>query len=357
MKTEITAFDLHFLARELKSLQGERLDKTYVLEGRSILLTFGNKTMIQAMPNRIWLPLTKPLAPDKIHPFAAQLRRLIGNSKVMGAEQVRSERILALRVARSEKMFVLYLELFSRGNAVLCDAQGIVIAALAHNDRVKKGSEYGLPEVTDTFNMSEQDFAIAFSQSTDNVSKTLAVQFGLGRVLAEELCVRTGVSGTDKATPDHARDIYPELHKMLEQEAAPQLIFEDSRLIDAVPVPFQCYAGRKRENTKNFGQALARLFALPADAVREQKLAPLQQQMKKTDTMIQMQQQRIAELEQKSAEERRKGEYIYEHYQEIKQFLAEIIEAKRTLGWREIKQKFPNVKKINEATGEIVIEL
>jgi predicted ribosome quality control (RQC) complex YloA/Tae2 family protein len=198
---------------------------------------------------------------------------------------------------------------------------------------------------------------LRFSQSTDNVSKTLAVQLGLGRTLAEELCVRTGTPTADKATPEHAKDIYPELKKLLGQDPRPQVILENSIVIDATPVPFDIYANKKRENSERFGEALARIFAVPASAVKEQKLAPMQQKLKKTETMISMQQKSLTELESKAEEEHKKGEYVYEHYQEIKRLLNEIIEAKKTMSWKEVKQKFSQIKEINEATGDVVVEI
>ena len=356
MKTEITAFELHFLVQELQSLVNVRLDKTYVLEDRGLLLTFGNKTLLQASPGKLWIPLNRPETPDKIHQFAAQLRKFIGNSKIQKIEQVCSERILSFHVLRSEKNYILYIEVFGRGNVILCDASNVVITALAINSRVQRNQPYKLPESVDTFHINEQDFALRFSQSTDNVSKTLARNFGLGRVLAEELCVRSGVSPTEKATPEHAKDIYPLLRMMLAQKPQPQLIFEDSRILDATPIQFQCYANNKRENIERFGQALDRIFALPASAIKEQKLAPMKKQLEKIEKRIKMQQQSLTNLLKKAAEEHKKGEYIYEHYQEVKKLLDEVVEAKKTLSWKEVKDKFKKIKEINEATGEITVE-
>ncbi len=357
MKTEITAFDLWFLTRELQPLVGERLDKIYVLEDRNILLTFGTKTFLQVAPGKLWTPVSKPETPQQIHPFAAQLRKLIGNSKVVTIEQVCSERILALHVERSEKHFVLSLEIFGRGNVVLCDGTNTVITALALNNRVQRGQPYQLPETIDTFHLDEHDFAIRFAQSNDNVSKTLAVQFGLGRVLADELCVRSGTPSIDAATPEHAKDIFPILKKLLEQKSSPQLIHDDARLIDAMPIPFQCSANKKRENVTSFGEALARIFALPAEAVHEQKLRPVRQQLEKVENMIAIQQQNLTELEAKATTEYKKGEYVYAQYQEIKQLLADIITTKKTMSWKEVKDKFKQIKEINEASGEIMVEI
>ncbi len=356
-KTEITAFDLKFLVKELQPLANERLDKVYVLEDRGVLITFGEKTILQAAPGRCWIPAEKPATPEKIHPFAAQLRKLIGNSRISRIEQVCSERILAIHVIRSGKQFILYLEIFGRGNAVLCDADNIVISALALNERAQRGKPYQLPKGTDTFHLDEKEFSQKFMQSKDNISKTLAVQFGLGKTLAEELCVKCGISASEQVKEEHAHDIWHALQKMLAQKPAPQLIYEGSIVVDATPVPFDCYANKKRENAETFGGALARVFALPAEAVKEQKTAPVQEKLQKIETMIAMQQKNLAELERKTEEERRKGEYIYEHYQEINKLLTEIIEAKKKLSWKEIKQKFPQIIEINEATGDVVVEV
>ncbi|MEM4254046.1 MAG: NFACT family protein [Candidatus Woesearchaeota archaeon] len=356
-KTEITAFDLHFLTQELQPLIGERLDKIYVIKEREILITFGNKKMIQFKPGKIWTPMQKPATPEQIHPFAAQLRKIIGNSKVERLEQVCSERILALTLSRSGKKFALYIEIFGRGNIVLCDESNIVISALALNERVQRKQTYQLPKSTDTFHLEEKQFAEKMLQSKENISKTLAVQFGLGKTIAEELCVRCGIPSAEQVKEEHAHEIYHELHKMLEQKTSAQLIFDNNIPIDATPIQFQIYASKKRENIDRFGDALDRLFALPAEAIKEQKTAPLQEKLKKIETMIKMQEQNLARLQEKAEEERKKGEYIYEHYQEINKLLSDIIEAKKKLSWKEIKAKFSQIKEINEATGEVIVEV
>ncbi len=357
MKTEITAFELHFLLQELKPLENERLDKIYVLDNRGVLITFGNKKMLQAMPGKLWTPLQKPATPEKIHPFAAQLRKLVGNSKITKIEQVCSERILAIHVIRSEKNFVLYIEIFGRGNIVLCSEENLVITALALNERVQRKQAYQLPKSMDTFHIDSKEFCEKMLESKENISKTLAVQFGLGKILAEELCVRCGIPSGEPVKEEHAVEIHEELQKMLKQKISAQLIFEDIIVVDATPIPFQCYATKKRENISSFGAALDRIFALPAEAITEQKTAPVQEKLQKIDTMIQMQEKSLARLEQKAEEERKKGEYIYEHYQEIKKILDEIIEAKKTLSWKEVKAKFSQIKEINEATGEVIVEI
>jgi len=357
MKTEITSFDLKFLVKELEPLANERLDKAYILEERGILLTFGTKTLLQAEPGKCWTPVSKPITPEKIHPFAAQLRKLIGNSRIIRIEQVCSERIMAIHVTRSENEFILYLEVFGRGNVVLCDGKDIVITALAINERVQRGKTYQLPKSTDTFHLDSREFRDKFMESKENISKTLAVQFGLGKVFAEELCVRCGIPASEPVKEEHADDIFRVLHDLLAKKISPQLIYEGSIIADATPIPFDCYASKKRENVDSFGGALDRIFAMPAEALKEQKLAPTSKQLQKVETMISVQQKNLAQLEQKVGEERRKGEYIYEHYQEIKKLLDEVVEAKKKLSWKEVKQKFPQILDINEATGDITVEI
>ncbi len=356
MKTEITSFDLHFLVRELQPWINERLDKIYIFEDRGVLLTFGSKQFLQAEPGKCWMPLTKPETPEQIHPFAAQLRKLIGNSTVVKIGQVCSERILAIHVLRSKKLFVLFLELFGRGNVVLCDGTNVVLTALALNQRVQRNVPYQLPESIDTFHLDEKTFVEKFVQSTDNVSKTLAVQFGLGKTLAEELCVRSGISSSASVSEEHGHDVSHALKKLLDQRLSPQLVYENSIIIDALPLPFDCYATKKRENVERFGEALGRIFALPATAAKEQKLAPVTKQLEKIETIIVMQQKNLSELERKSVEERKKAEYLYEHYQEVKMLLDEVKSAKEKLSWKEIKDKFKQIKEINEATGDITVE-
>ena len=68
----------------------------------------------------------------------------------------------------------------------------------------------------------------------------------------------------------------------------------------------------------------------------------------------------IEGLERSSEENKRKGEFIYENYEQIKNILTEIIKAKEKFSWKDIKEKLKGhkvIKQVNEKEGKITVEL
>jgi len=80
-------------------------------------------------------------------------------------------------------------------------------------------------------------------------------------------------------------------------------------------------------------------------------------QIEKINRMIEMQKKNMSKLEKNIKENQKKGEYIYENYQEFHKLISAIIELRKTLSWKEIKQKIPQVKDLDEATQSVILEI
>ncbi len=74
---------------------------------------------------------------------------------------------------------------------------------------------------------------------------------------------------------------------------------------------------------------------------------------------IKVQQKRLKELEHEVQDNQRKGELIYENYQELNKIIEGLKEARKTMSWKEIKEKIKNkkIKKIDEKTGDVTVEV
>ena len=80
----------------------------------------------------------------------------------------------------------------------------------------------------------------------------------------------------------------------------------------------------------------------------------------KTSLIIKKQEDRLKALEKSVKENQRKGELIYENYQEIKQLLDNINSDRKKMSWDELKKKYKNnklLKEIDEKTGKIMVDL
>lgn len=329
MKATLSSIDLYFLVRELKQLEGLRLDKIYQLDTNHFLFQFQNKKyLVIRLPGQASLASKKPETPERLKSKAAELRKIFGNQKLNKIEQVRSERILHFAFSKNE----LWIELFGQG-------------------RIITNKDYKPPESLDTFNLSDEEFVNVFVQSKDNVSKTLAVKFGLGKKYANELCQRANTS--PQAMPDtvSAEKLHAQLKELLKEKTSARLVYDNSHVLDATPIPLKTYANHRNKPVSSFSEALNKIFEV-------KKPSPYDKELEKINTMISIQEKNLHELENKAQEEQRKAEFIYEHYQELKQLLDSVKKAreKDKLSWDEIKKQFSNIKEVNKKTQEIIVE-
>ena len=90
------------------------------------------------------------------------------------------------------------------------------------------------------------------------------------------------------------------------------------------------------------------------------KKQALQAQKEKIQNATELQEKSMRKAEQDALEQQRKGETIYEHYQELKEILEEINKARKKFSLQEIKEKLKGhavIKDVNPKSGEIVVEI
>jgi predicted ribosome quality control (RQC) complex YloA/Tae2 family protein len=79
----------------------------------------------------------------------------------------------------------------------------------------------------------------------------------------------------------------------------------------------------------------------------------------KIKVVIEKQKERLFELEKSISENQRKGELIYENYQEINDILKNINIDRKKMSWEELKNKYKDnkiIKEINDNKGIIIVE-
>ena len=76
--------------------------------------------------------------------------------------------------------------------------------------------------------------------------------------------------------------------------------------------------------------------------------------------MIALQEKSVKKLEKDAIENQRKGELVYEHYQELKEILEELNKAKAKFSLQEIKAKLQGhskIKDVNPKTSDVIVEI
>ncbi len=365
MKDQLSSLDVHFLVRELQGLVGARLQKAY--QGakerkRDLLFQFYKKTddgsakplLRVLLPGLAYLTEEKPPVARLPGQFAVFLRKWVGNARLVAVEQRGFEKILELRFENKDGVRTLLLELLPPGNALLLNEQGKIMNLLEpqrHGQRVLRGgAAYEPPPAFfDTRGASEEEIAGKLSATDkDAVVKALASDLGLGGAYAEEVCVRAEVDKlTAKPAKEQLATIAKAVRALFDEPLAPCVVGDEA-------YPF-------RLATKGKGVAFASFSEAVASLVPEEEAPEAAAQKTSKDKAQEVLRKQEAALKgyRKAAEEnQRKGELLYERYQDVQGLLDAVAAARKEGGWAAVKREFKGrLAKVDEEKGEITIEL
>ena len=357
MKNQLSSLDLYYLTKELQVLDKGRLQR--VVQGEGFIyfefwITAKGKTgLMVRFPSFVYLSGERPSG--RPHGFAQYLMKYFGNSGCVKIEQVGLERILCLDFSTKSGKLQLFIELFAKGNVVVCK-EGVVQQALVSRvwkkRVIKRGEMYSLPPARlNILEVSKKDFLTHFENRKDEtVSSILAVDFGLGGAYAEEICLRAKVDVKEKHVD--VEKIYAVVQGILKEKLAPCLVTEDDMIVDVTPFSFVKYKGKKQEKLESFHSGIAQ-----AAAVNEVKVSPYAKKIKKMQAIVEQQQKQLDKVEQEIQVNTFIGDAIYGHYKEIDTVLT-YIQAKEK-SWEEMKKELKKVKfitSIDEKKGKLVVE-
>ena len=362
MKTLLSSLDLHFLVRELQQLVGGRLQKAYQGKGerkRDLLLLFYRKDEEKGMlrvllPGLVYLTEEKPEYEVMPGSFATFLRRHVGNARLIGVEQKSFERIIELKLENKDGVFALVLELIPPGNILLLNKDGKIINLLEPqktSSRVLRGGAlYEPPPVLFDTKHATPEMIVEklFSSTKDSIVKSLAIDLGLGGEYAEEVCSRAGVekSRKDLSTTDLGR-IAAVVKELFMEHESPFLNGDSA-------FPFAMQTKEKVAEAPSFSRAIE--LVKPEENLVTVAKAEAKKPKDKAADVVHRQEAALKALLAAAAENQRKGELLYEHYQEVEKILHDIREAHKTMSWTELKKRLPNIA-IDEQKGEMTIEL
>ena len=129
MKKALTSLDIYFLVRNLrKELMGSRIRKIKQKDDVFVFELYKRKRFFLKiiLPHAIYVTNSPPRITIYPPNFCMKLRKHLSGEKIMGIEQHKFDRILKIELGKH----VLLAELFSKGNLILLDKDGIIIAVL-----------------------------------------------------------------------------------------------------------------------------------------------------------------------------------------------------------------------------------
>jgi predicted ribosome quality control (RQC) complex YloA/Tae2 family protein len=368
MKNEVSSLELKHLCVELNTaLAGARIEKIYQPGPKTFVFslrkTGDDKRLLRIdLPKFLYLTAAKEDMPARLTGFCGFLRKHVEGMVITGVAQAGSERIVRIAMATKEEERIVYLELFGKGNFIVCEEDNAILGCLEHavfKDRVvKPGAFYELPQRELTLeNLTLEKLEEIFDKAKENVSTALAVDVGIGGLIANEACLLSGVNPqAKKATGAEIEKLLVALQTLAKRKAQPVLVMRKGIPDEVVLFPMRAFEKDESVPLKSISEGLDKIFL---HAAQQPRAPPKDKQLEKLRTIVSMQEQNAAKLETKADVEQKIGEFIYENYQQVKAILDELQLQMKHHSLQEIQQKVKGhkiVKEVDPKEGTVVLE-
>jgi len=317
--TPISGVDLHYLTKELQILIAGRVDKLYQLKKKEFLFNFhktgvGKLSLHILLPGTIHLTKKKYAAPEQPMGYCTYLRKRLNNSRLEEVSQVGTQRILKIVFKTKEESFIMYIELFSKGNIILCNPENSILQPLERQtwkDReIKAKIPYKCPEGIDLKELDEKKvLEMLKTTGKDTLGTFIAIDLSIGGKYSEEIC---SLGKFDK-------------------KIDPKVFCKETK------------------NVKKLTTVVKKLLAENksiSEIVDNEVVVVVEKKPKKdkVDRIIESQTEHIKKLEKDIKEYNKIGELIYSNYQVLEKVLSDITEARKTMSLEDIKKKVKNKK-------------
>jgi predicted ribosome quality control (RQC) complex YloA/Tae2 family protein len=275
--------------------------------------------------------------------------------------QPKLERIVEFVLEAKEGTFRLLIELFARGNVILCRDDYTIIYALEQvrfrEREIRSKLAYAFPkQMADLTNFKVEDLR-ELLQKTDKESLVtfLAVSVGVSGLYAEEICTASHVDKSKiSLNQDELDRVYKAIIGLFEREPKPNVVY-DNGVIDVVPFELEVYKNNDKKYFQSYNEAIAAFLKEgPARRPKEDNLAKERERLLK---IIKVQTEGIAEMEKEVEENQRKGQLVYEHYQEIKATIDKINADLKRLSKEGLEKKYRKVHEIDLKDKTIILRI
>lgn len=343
-----SSFDLYYMVKELQVLIDTKLDKAYQDNDILILSLFkGDKFLLKITPSSVYLTNYK-LESEKLPQFAVVLRKYLSQARLRSIKQHGFERIIEFGFEKKEK-YILIAELFSTGNIILCDENYNIINCL-HNQawrhriiRPKEKYSYPPSSSINSLNLKADDFK---SLSRDSIVKSLAVDFNLGGLFAEEICARANIDKNKKQPSDsEINKIISAVNELRKVELKPNISSDNV-------FPFEFSDKKPTQYFDSFSAAVDFFDSniKVVDGIHAKKLVKL-------NTIVEKQKEQVEFLKQDSLMNKEAADLVYKNYAYVKEVFDAIKLARdKKISWDEIAKRL-KTRGIEVKQGKVMLEL
>jgi predicted ribosome quality control (RQC) complex YloA/Tae2 family protein len=303
-----------FLANELSGLAGKHLSKVRKISDNVYRVKIGTSEILCEIGVR--MHLTKYLEPADKDRFVEKVEKELDNARLLGVEQINNDRIIAFNFDRGTLVF----EMFGKGNIILVRDENTVTAIKyeSWSDReIKAGKPYKYPrKPPEELKVSEKYVIVSLTK------------LPLGRDYALEALARTKIDEKtpgNKLTKGQLETLEGEISK-IRANARPYLFLEGGKPADFALSPLSSHSSLEIREMQTLSEA--------ADEYYNSAESP-NENLEKLQRRLEKQKERLVEMVREEKELKEKGDYIYEHYQDVEKILLDAKQGKGKLDKKE----------------------
>ncbi|MBI4176135.1 MAG: NFACT family protein, partial [Candidatus Aenigmarchaeota archaeon] len=275
----LSSIDIHCLAKELKSLEGSRVDNIYQ-KGKEEFLFQLHKTSEGKKLLRILMGKALFLTPHKgemetLSGFCMLLRKHLGNAFIASISQIEPERIVRITFEAKEGVYNLYIEFLGKGNIVLCKEDGTIIDALLHQEfkdrTIAPKQKYKHPQMGYNVFALDSGYLSSLLTSTTKGSlvKCLAIDLGLGGMYGEEACANAKVDKNKNPNELDSKEkslLLEAISSLAEHPTEPVVVMKDGAVSEVFPFKLNTFSGEDSQSFPSLSEGLEHYYS----HVREQ---------------------------------------------------------------------------------------
>jgi len=351
-KPQISAVELHAIVAELQAMNDSKIVQFYQSEESEFFIELYNrhsgKKMLRIIPGKYMYITNQKPKMESPSGFCMFLRKYFINAVIESIEQIEAQRIVKLTIRSKERVYNVYLEFFAKGNIIVCE-KDIILLPLTHQElkarSIKAGETYTIPPLElniFTAKKKELDQRLKKIKEAELV-KTLATSLGLGGMIAEEVCMRTGIpKNATELSPSESEQIVVTIQSLLKEQPKGH-IYEKS----IAPIALKSQTLIKTVET--FNEALDQMLST-SSAQREKlkKEAQYQEKIKSVQHILSQQEEKLKDLEIKVEDYKKKGDWFYENYKDVKTLLDRVQQERAEHGWQGAQKFLSSLKKIKK---------
>ena len=197
--------------------------------------------------------------------FCMLLRKHIGSARISDIKQPGLERVVMFELEHLNELGdpckkVLIMELMGKhSNIIFCDDQNMILDSIKHVSshmssvrEVLPGREYFIPKTQDKLDpltVNEKEFIHTVCSKPCNISRAVYSSLtGISPVVAEEVCFRASIDGSDAAQSldETARiHLYHTFRRLMDQvvegDFTPNIVYRGEEPVEYGVFPFQQY--------------------------------------------------------------------------------------------------------------------